>query len=60
MGLSGSKLTEYREKEIERSTRRLEHLEKHGASSTDAARTERSNIRWQAKQLAAEAADKRP
>jgi hypothetical protein len=54
MVLTGKQLTDYREREISDSRRHLEHLEKHGAGSTDAARTERSNIRFQGKQLAEE------
>jgi hypothetical protein len=42
------------EDSIERSSERLERLEKHGLGSTDAARTERSLIRWHQKELAAD------
>jgi hypothetical protein len=54
MALTGKQLTDYREREISDSRRHLEHLEKHGAGNTDAARTERSNIRFQEKQQLAE------
>jgi hypothetical protein len=54
MALTGEQLTDYREREISDSKRHLEHLQKYGAGSTDAARTERSNIRFQEKQLAEE------
>jgi hypothetical protein len=53
--LTGKQLTDYREREISDSKRHLEHLEKCGAGSTDAARTERSNIRFQERQRAEEA-----
>lgn len=54
MALFGIRLTEYREDEAGRSSKRLAHLEEHGKGSTDAARSERSNIRYQQKQLAEE------
>ena len=43
-----------REDSIERSSKRLEHLERHHLGSTDAARTERSLIRWHEKEIAEE------
>jgi hypothetical protein len=50
-----------REDAVERSSKRLEHLERHGlGDNTDAARTERSLIRWHQKELAEEAGQDKP